>query len=95
MAGLQRIAEDIGLPCAKVEGGSSTGSGSSSNGEDVFKSENMTTVIVPALGGGMAETYANGQIKLLAINVCVPNFWRLSHSKLCLHNSVIRSSPDS
>lgn len=39
----------------------------------------MTTVIVPALGRDMATPYADGQIKLLAINVCVSNFWRLSH----------------
>jgi hypothetical protein len=72
MTGLQRIAEDLGLPYTKVEEDALTRSTSSpSDGaENIFENENMTTVIVPALGPDMGEFYADGQIKLLALNVC-------------------------
>jgi len=71
MGGLQTIALDLGLPHTKDEedGLSRSGSSTSGEGENIFETSTMTTVIVPALGMDMAELYSDGQIKLLASNV--------------------------
>lgn len=74
IAGLQRIAEEIGLPYTKIDpiqSPSSEGS-LSDEGENILENEKMTTVIVPALGADMTDIYADGQIKLLAVNVQSP-----------------------
>jgi hypothetical protein len=72
MEGLQKISEDIALLSEKVEEDELTliGSLSSNEGENIFDEKaRKTTVIVPALGPDMGELYADGQIKLLALNV--------------------------
>jgi hypothetical protein len=70
IVGLQRISDDVALFSAKAEEDLTlSGSSSSSDGEDVFSSFSKTTVIVPALGPDMGEFYADGQIKLLTLNV--------------------------
>jgi hypothetical protein len=72
MAGLQRISEDITLLSEKIEEDELTliGSLSSNEAANIFdEKDRKTTVIVPALGPDMGELYADGQIKLLALNV--------------------------
>jgi hypothetical protein len=72
MAGLQRISEDIALLSEKIEEDELTliGSLSSNEGANIFEEKDRkTTVIIPALGPDMGELYADGQIKLLALNV--------------------------
>jgi hypothetical protein len=70
MAGLQRISEDLDLPCSRRASPTLPRSESSLSleAEDIFENQ-LTTVIVPALGTDMAESYTEGQVKLLAINV--------------------------
>ena len=72
MAGLQRISEDIALLSEKIEEDELTliGSLSSNEGANIFEEKDRkATVIVPALAPDMGELYADGQIKLLALNV--------------------------
>jgi hypothetical protein len=70
MAGLQKISEDLDLPCSRRASPTLPRSESSLSleAEDIFENQ-LTTVIVPALGTDMAESYTEGQVKLLAINV--------------------------
>jgi hypothetical protein len=71
VSGLLKIAIDLGLPCIKYEGDDPLRNESplSIVGEDMFAIEDMTTLIVPALGPDMAEIYPDGLIKLLTLNV--------------------------
>jgi hypothetical protein len=75
MAGMQRISQDIAFLSMKVEREdlALSGSLSSTEGENILEHETKTTVIVPAMGPDMGELYKDGQIKLLARNVRIPD----------------------
>ncbi|KAE9371801.1 hypothetical protein N431DRAFT_467959 [Stipitochalara longipes BDJ] len=70
LAGMQRISVDLATCSAKIDEDqlSMSESFSSNEAENIFEADNKTTVIVPALGADMGEFYADGQIKLLALN---------------------------
>jgi hypothetical protein len=71
ITGLQKICDNITITPANSEGDDMAISGSllSNEGRNTFENDSKTTVIVPASGPDMSELYADGQIKLLALNV--------------------------